>query len=128
MSEQTESVPSLSNVLRGQAPNQSTSDALNPTEPAGRPRPAVLPEPGRSGLNSGGLPPQPTNGPANGPAASRPAPAPDLKQTFSIRALNNERLVRVAYWKRKSKGELVNAALDHYLKDFPEALDPVPLD
>ena len=63
-------------------------------------------------------------------ASPVPLPADDGKkpgkQTFNIPAGLALQLKRVGYWKRKPCGWLVNQALAQLLRQYPEALEPLP--
>ena len=120
-------------IFTGMAPEQDPKEARRLHKPVSWPVAAagnavLMPEPRPAEVAQIPGVPLPPSMATPATAAGSVQKQPDQKQTFAITALNNERLIRVAYWKRKSKGDLVNAALDHYLQDFPEALDPIPTD
>ena len=49
-----------------------------------------------------------------------------VKQTCDIRTSLMEQLKRVCYWRRRSRTWFVNQALDQLLRQYPEALTPLP--
>jgi hypothetical protein len=64
------------------------------------------------------------------PAVEAPAlalpPGKARKQTYSIAPSLITQLARVSHWRRRPVSQLVNEALDQFLRQYPEAQLPVP--